>query len=246
MAGNAAHRLSSRKLRLIQEQILPGEERMMNWLDTWLAGARWFDAGRTIRAGMDVWPGDRPVAVDTRHFDTESGMRVQVSGLSISCHAGTHLDAPRHMAPPGLTIDRFPPDLALSRARVLAARGPAVTPPAMDQLTGIDSLLFKTDSWPPGQPFPRSFAYLAPETAHRAAEAGVRLVGIDSPSVDPFDSADWPAHRALFVRGIFILENLNLTGVPPGDYLLLLAPLPVEQGDGSPVRPLLVSRPDRL
>ena len=68
----------------------------------------------------------------------------------------------------------------------------------------------------------------------------MRLVGTDAPSVDPYDSADLPAHRALAEAGVAILENLLLDHVPPGPYRLLALPLRLEDADASPVRALLL------
>ena len=68
---------------------------------------------------------------------------------------------------------------------------------------------------------------------------GVRLVGIDTPSVDPFDAADLPAHRACGEHGIIILEGLVLRDVPAGLYELIALPLRLVGFEASPVRAVL-------
>ncbi|GIW80037.1 MAG: hypothetical protein KatS3mg105_1844 [Gemmatales bacterium] len=69
----------------------------------------------------------------------------------------------------------------------------------------------------------------------------MRLIGIDTPSVDLFDSKDLPAHRACLQHGIAILEGLVLTGVPEGEYELIALPLKLAGFDASPVRAILRS-----
>jgi arylformamidase len=70
----------------------------------------------------------------------------------------------------------------------------------------------------------------------------VRLVGIDTPSVDLFDSKDLPAHRAFLRCDMAILEGLVLAGVPEGVYELIALPLRLVGFDASPVRAVLRTR----
>jgi arylformamidase len=87
--------------------------------------------------------------------------------------------------------------------------------------------------------FPQPVACLTVELVEHLAAAGVVLVGLDSPSVDRFDSKDLPVHKALYRRGIANLENLALAGVPPGRYELIALPLKLKGRDASPVRAVL-------
>lgn len=91
--------------------------------------------------------------------------------------------------------------------------------------------------------FPESITYLRPDAAPFLAERGVRLVGVDVPSVDPLDSRDLPAHHALHAHGVHILEDVVLDGVKPGAYELISLPLPLHRADGSPVRAVLRTLP---
>ena len=70
-------------------------------------------------------------------------------------------------------------------------------------------------------------------------ERGVRLIGVDTPSVDPEDSKTMDAHLALNENGVMILENIVLDTVEPGDYELIALPLPLAESDGSPVRAVI-------
>jgi arylformamidase len=111
-------------------------------------------------------------------------------------------------------------------------------------LDGIDlshppRLLFKSESVRDRRSFPERFTALSPEVAALLGEKGVLLVGMDTPSVDPFDSKTLDAHHALFRGGVAILEGLVLDGVPEGIYELIALPLRLAGLDASPVRAVL-------
>lgn len=70
-------------------------------------------------------------------------------------------------------------------------------------------------------------------------ELGVKLVGVDTPSVDSISSKDLAGHHALYKQDIYILENVMLDQVEEGDYELIALPLALEEGDGCPVRAVI-------
>jgi arylformamidase len=86
-----------------------------------------------------------------------------------------------------------------------------------------------------------AFAAFAPETIAWLAGLGVRLVGIDSQSVDPADSKTLDSHQQLLAHDMRVLENLVLDDVAPGDYELIALPLKLVGADASPVRAVLRS-----
>ena len=101
------------------------------------------DVTLPISDKLPVWPGDPPVYV-TRVSDDllpDEGRRTKdeavhvtrgsddlplVSGLSMSCHAGTHVDAPAHFLLGGAGVDALPLDVLVGPAWVVrfAGRGP--------------------------------------------------------------------------------------------------------------------------
>jgi arylformamidase len=89
--------------------------------------------------------------------------------------------------------------------------------------------------------FTGDFAGLDPSLAPELAARGVVLVGIDTPSVDPYEDEAFEAHRALARARVTWLEGLVLADVAPGHYDLVALPLRIEGGDGSPVRAVLVA-----
>jgi arylformamidase len=90
--------------------------------------------------------------------------------------------------------------------------------------------------------FPLEFRALSPEAARWCLDRGVRLLGLDTPSPDPEDSPDLPAHRILLGAGAPLLENLDLSGVAAGEYTLACLPLRLEGLEASPVRAVIWPR----
>ncbi|MFW5692172.1 MAG: cyclase family protein, partial [Chloroflexota bacterium] len=87
--------------------------------------------------------------------------------------------------------------------------------------------------------WPDEFPYLSVELIDWLAGQGVVLVGLDSPSVDAFDSTELPCHHAIWRAGMVNLELLSLRDVPDGVYELTALPLKLDQVCGSPVRAIL-------
>jgi arylformamidase len=87
--------------------------------------------------------------------------------------------------------------------------------------------------------FSVEFPYLSVELIEAWAARGGKLIGLDSPSVDAFDSQDLPCHHALRRHGMVNLECLCLRGVPDGLYELIALPLKLDFACASPVRAIL-------
>jgi arylformamidase len=191
---------------------------------------------------MPVWPGDAPCRVEwTARIGAESA--ANVAELRCSAHTGTHADGPFHVVGGGACIGAAPLDAFIGRALVI----PIPPGTALDAAwaRGViardapERLLIRTGAWTDPSTFPTSFPAPSPEAAQVLADAGLRLLGTDAPSVDPFDSADLPAHRVLLGAGIAVIENLLLDGVAEGEYDLIALPLRLEEADASPVRAVL-------
>jgi arylformamidase len=203
------------------------------------------DISRPVRTGTPVWPGDAPCCIRWTMLQSE-GSSVNVAELSMSAHTGTHADGPFHVWSGGVRIGAAPLGAYVGPARVVDVRG---CPGIIDGDTLLrvlghthpwpERVLFRTWAWTDENVFPTEFPGIAPGAAMMLAGAGVKLVGTDAPSVDPFDSKDLPAHNAFGAGGIAILENLLLDHVPPGDYELTALPLRLVDADASPVRAVL-------
>jgi len=203
-----------------------------------------YDISPLVDESVAVWPGDSPYAAKDL-LRIEDGASVHLSTITLSCHTGAHADAPCHFVKGAPSIDQVPLEHYLGPCMLVDATPnadhmlqPSDLPPDLD-LSGTPRLLLRTGSIEDRTVFPDPLTCLAPQLVHWMAERGVVLVGIDSPSVDPFDSKALLAHKALHENGIANLENLKLAGVPAGRYELIALPLNLRGRDASPVRAVL-------
>lgn len=202
---------------------------------------RWIDITQPLENGMAVWPGDTEFSFRLAWTKEQSGS-VNVGSLQMSTHTGTHVDAPFHFDQEGKKIVDFDPELFVGTARLIHLPERAiitVEDVKCHDLTGVSRLLIRTGAWMDRKLFPQQIPPLAPELAPYLQEQGIRLIGVDLPSVDLLDSKDLPAHHALHRHGIAILEGLVLDSVAEGDYELIALPLKIVDGDASPVRAVL-------
>ena len=198
------------------------------------------DISRPLTADTAGWPGDVPFAFRLGWTIT-SGASVNVGSVQTSVHTATHCDAPFHFEEAGATIERLPLDLFVGPAWVVDMRG---TSRWRDRLNGLDftdtpRVLFHTGGWPDTSRFPNAIPVMEPGLPDWLADRGVRLIGVDLPSVDPLDSKTLDVHHALGRRGIIIVEGLWLADVPTGRYELIALPLRIVGADGSPMRAVL-------
>ncbi|WP_156390176.1 arylformamidase [Paenibacillus sp. Root444D2] len=205
----------------------------------------WIDISQPLDKKVAVWPGDTPFSYKVNWSKEESGS-VNVGQINMSVHTGTHIDAPFHFDNEGKRVIELDLDLYIGPARVVYL--PNYTSIGVGEISGIDlngitRLLIRTDAWKDRCVFPQTIPHLQPELAAHLAELGVRLIGLDLPSVDPLDSKELLAHHELASHGIHILEGLVLDNVLPGDYELIALPLPLVEADGSPVRAVLKKLP---
>ncbi|QRG65696.1 arylformamidase [Brevibacillus choshinensis] len=200
-----------------------------------------FDISRPLLTGVPTWPGDTPFTYVVNWPKAESGS-VNVGKLAMSIHTGTHVDAPFHFDDDGRKMMDLDVELYIGVARVIDVSGKSSIG-AEDllqlDLTGVTRLLLRTGSWTDPTRFPEEICHLRADLPSFLAEKGIRLIGVDVPSVDPLDSKELHAHHGLHQHDIHILEGLLLDHVEPGDYELIALPLPLVEADGSPVRAVL-------
>ncbi len=205
------------------------------------------DISRPIRKEIPVWPGDT-------NFDFElvakisEGSSVNVGRIEMSVHTGAHIDAPLHFDDDGVDAANVPLEKYVGPCIVADVRPddrgilPAHLPEglAADAAACTRVLLRSYKRRPDG--FDEGMAHATPELADWLSEHGVVLLGIDTDSMDAFESKELPAHRRLNANGIAILEGIDLSNVAPGRYELVALPLRIEGADGSPVRAVLIER----
>ena len=175
-------------------------------------------------------------------LDLRRGDEITLSTLRATVHLGAHADAPSHYGAGAPAIDARGLDYYLGPCQVIrvpVGRGRRVTPDAIRAPVTAPRVLLDTGTHPDPELFPEDFAALAPELVTWLHQRGVRLVGIDTPSVDPFASKELPAHKTFLKHDMAILEGLVLKDVPEGIYELIALPLRLVGFDASPVRAVL-------
>ena len=201
-----------------------------------------WDISPPVHAGAPVFPGDTAYAQQWS-AQIGPGCPVNVSALTLSPHVGAHADAPLHYDPAGAAIGAV--DLApyLGPCRVIHAIGvrPLILWEHLAHATQAlpPRVLVRTYARMPVDAWDAQLAAFAPETVERLADAGVRLIGIDTASIDPADSKTLDSHQVIRRRDVRVLENLVLDDVPEGDYELIALPLKLVTADASPVRAVL-------
>lgn len=201
------------------------------------------DISPAISPRLAVWPGD--VAFKRQvQLDMAAGANLTLSSLSTTVHLGAHADAPSHFSPTAPSIDEV--DLApyIGPCAVITCskpRGSLIEAsdvlPALTK--GAKRILVRTLSYPDPHHFNTDFVAFSPDAIDAIGQAGALLVGIDTPSVDPYASKDLQAHNRLLKWGIRNLEGLCLSHVADGDYELIALPLKLVGFDASPVRAVL-------
>lgn len=209
--------------------------------------ARIYDISHPISDGLAVWPGDTPPRREVL-MELDRGDAVTLSTLHATVHLGAHADAPSHYGAGAPSIGQRALEPYLGRCRlvrVAGERGARIAADGVPPDLGTERLLLATGTFPDPCRFSEDFAALSPALVHRLHGEGVRLIGVDTPSVDPFDSKELPAHRACLEHDMTILEGLLLDGVPEGEYELIALPLRLVGYDASPVRAVLRELPER-
>ncbi|PKR83294.1 arylformamidase [Heyndrickxia camelliae] len=201
----------------------------------------WIDISQPLTNDIAVWPGDTPFSYEVAVTKEESGS-VNIGKVTMSVHTGTHIDAPYHFDTEGRKVKDLDINTYVGIARIIDV-SPFDTIGAKElekfDLEGISRLLFKTKSTANPNIFPDSIPILLPSLGPYLKQKGIKLLGVDIPSVDALDSKDLETHHTLFENGVHILENVVLSHVSPGDYHLISLPLLIEEADGSPVRAII-------
>lgn len=206
------------------------------------------DVSIPLTQGMLHFPGEPGPTYDLVKA-LGRGDPADVSSVTMAVHSGTHVDAPCHFIPGAGGVDSIPPDACIGPCRVLEIPGdPHVSADALEAVVGAawpERILLRTRNssrqtpcWNQGS-FTEDFAALAPDAAALMVERGVRLVGIDYLSMEPFGVVEPTTHLTLLGAGVVILEGLDLRRVDPGDYELICLPALMPGLDGAPARTML-------
>lgn len=204
------------------------------------------DISPVLSPRVAVWPGDVGFSRAV-NLSIADGANIDLSAITTTVHVGAHTDAPSHYAADAASIEARSLDLYYGSClvvRVDVQRGARVHPDDLpDPVRARESLparlLIATGSFPDPDTFNEDFCSLSPELARWAHARGVRLLGIDTPSVDPCHDAELHTHSEIARLDMAILEGVVLDHVAPGEYTLIALPLKIEGADASPVRAAL-------
>jgi arylformamidase len=203
----------------------------------------WIDISIPLSAHLPAWPGDTQFAARWT-WRQDAGASVNVSAITLSPHVATHADSPYHVRSDWRATEALDVAAFVGRCTVvdvssysgemqLVALGAAAEDPALQRL------LLKSGRSIAAGTFPNSWPWLSVGTLETLLKRGLRLLGVDAPSIDAKESTTLDVHHALFGGGAFNLENLDLRRVAAGDYELFAAPLAISGLDAAPTRALL-------
>jgi len=206
------------------------------------------DISRGLSKDLAPWPGDTAFRFGL-NWKIAAGAAANVGKIEMGVHNGTHVDAPFHFDQKGESIERLDLEKFIGAAVVtdltrLIAQGAreinvSDLEPIADDLRDSPRLLLKTGAWPDPRIFPKEIPVISAAVPSWLRVKGVRLLGLDLPSVDPINSKDLVNHHLLAAAGIGIVESLDLSDVESGRYQFAALPLKIMTGDAAPVRAIL-------
>ncbi|HJW39465.1 MAG TPA: cyclase family protein [Candidatus Udaeobacter sp.] len=209
-----------------------------------------WDISRTLSNDFAEWPGDEPFHHRLTR-EIAKGQTVNLGAIAMSVHNGTHADARLHFDPKGESIEKTPLDIYLGRATVVdlaqtflrSKEKHLITTkdlaPHAEEIAATSRLLVKTGRWGDSTIFPNQIPVIAADVPAWLQKNGVKLFGLDLPSMDEIDSKSLQNHHALARAGVAIVESLDLSAVAQGIYNLAALPLKIAGGDGAPMRAIL-------
>ena len=200
-----------------------------------------YDISPLISSQLVVFPGDVPFTRKVS-LSQEQGAHLDLSSIETTLHIGAHADAENHYGKNQVGIDRKDLTHYLGPCQVIEVkveRGGSISLCDFSiEAVSNPRVLFKTESFDPYK-WTSHFVSISSEVIESLAQAGVILIGIDTPSVDPADSKTLDAHKVILKHNVSILEGLVLDEVSEGEYQLIALPLKIKDADASPVRAIL-------
>ena len=204
-----------------------------------------YDITATVSSDLPFYSENDPF--DFRQvLQINEGALCNVSRVKMSVHTGTHADMPLHFVKDGKSCEDMPLDHFYGKSKLF--RLPInrdVTKEDLEPLdisegdiilldTGQSSYMHKSE-------LKKGYTVLTTEAAEFLVSKKIKTIGIDYISIDEHNSPTFPVHKILLGAGVTILEGLVLDNVPEGEYTISALPLKFKNGDGSPIRAILIS-----
>ncbi|MCS4487078.1 cyclase family protein [Staphylococcus americanisciuri] len=197
----------------------------------------WIDITHTLSDAIAPWPGDTPFAL--RFFSTKDDNGVaNIGEISGSNHIGTHIDAAKHVANDGWTVDQLDIQRLIGDATILTfTETTTITRDDLQQCSIKGTIvLLKTRNIANPMVFPSDITTLTSDAIDYLANLGVQVLGVDVPSVDPINSETLDNHHRLVQHHMYHLENLCLDDVTDGYYRFIGLPLKIKGADAAYIR----------
>lgn len=208
-----------------------------------------YDVTLTMTPEMVVWPGDDQIVLE-RVSKIEEGANHNGSRMEMGVHSGTHVDSPFHFLADGYGVDQLPLEMLIGPCQVVEL------PDTVDMINvdvlvsaglkpGVQRVLFKTRNskiWTRDEKtFQEDFVAVAADGAEYLVWQGVKLIGIDYLSMAPYKNSR-ETHQILLSHEVVLLEGVDLSQVPAGEYELVCLPMKLGGSDGAPARTVLIDR----
>lgn len=197
---------------------------------------------------LPTWPDVRQYEVEwTSRKNLVNGKQAVGSSFQMCTHHGTHMDAPYHFDPQGITIDQIDPHLLVGPCRLYEYHGTGHIGRAELEAMGVSQglrLLIKTANSRivRSQTFHEDYIALKPDAVQYLLDKGVRLLGFDYFSIGPYGVGNDESHYLFLSRGGVIIETIDLSAVSPGQYQIMALPIKMAGLDGAPARVLLAEK----
>ena len=214
-----------------------------------------YDISMPIHAGMLVWPGDPGPVIEQKTSVEKDG--VMLSHVSFGTHTGTHIDAPSHFIAGGKSLEQVPLEKLVGSCLVIDLEAIGHQEITVSDISSAHTrcglatthkelpkrLLLKTGNYKllANNIFSNMYISLSLEAAEYLVKQGIELVGTDFLGIEKKSSPGHPVHTALLQAGVVIVEGLDLSDVPAGEYELVCLPLKLIGVDGSPCRAILIA-----
>jgi arylformamidase len=191
----------------------------------------WIDISQTLSPHIPVWPNTSPFSISTTQIKNGKN-----SSFSFNAHTGTHIDAPSHFIPNGRNISDIGLSELIGRCQIIEIEARCIEPYMLPEITQ-NIVIFKTG--PNSTTFDPEYSFISPVCAKFLLDQKVRVVGIDSWSVEDFYDKEFTTHLILLQHDIIIVEGLFLKNVCSGVYPIFIVPLNILNAEASPARVFL-------
>jgi len=203
------------------------------------------DLTHIISEDMPMYPGTGAPKLQAAYSYKDYGFMETL--ISLYSHTGTHIDAPAHLFPNGVTLDKYPVEQFAGKALTIDCRRLKEKEIPMSllkekgsALDEVEFILFLTGHstlWGASDYFD-NFPIMSCEVVEWINRRKLKGIGIDAPSFDLVADDELHNHRAILkTNNTILLENLcNLEKIGADPFMLCALPINIQNADGAPAR----------